>query len=74
MNKPKSSETGNSIWQQYMAAAFGNPTLNPNDIVGKTYFAAEGFVDELKRKGVEYAQIVGRVTENHPGQIIVSIG
>jgi hypothetical protein len=35
---------------------------------------AEDFVDELKSKGVEFVQIVGRVTENHPGQIIVSNG
>jgi len=33
---------------------------------------AEGFVDDLRSQGVEFAQKIGRVTKEHPGQIIVS--
>lgn len=45
--KPANSKEGQSIWQQYIAALFGNPTLNPNDIVGKIYYAAESAMDDV---------------------------
>lgn len=48
--KPVSGKKGQSIFQQYMAALFGNPTLNPNDIIGRHYFAIESSYDELLEK------------------------
>lgn len=38
---------GQTIWQQYLSSIFGNPTLNPNDIVGTFYFATESIYDDV---------------------------
>jgi hypothetical protein len=59
---------GQSIWQQYLASIFGNPTINPNEIVGRTYFALENAYDDLLNRvyestvGAAKAEIGGKVT------------
>ena len=41
------AQKGQSVWQNYIAALSGNPTLNPNDVVGKAYFTAENLYDNM---------------------------
>lgn len=43
----EASKKGQTIYQQYLSSMFGNPTINPNDIVGRTYFTLESGYDEI---------------------------
>ncbi|KKM93215.1 hypothetical protein LCGC14_1210590, partial [marine sediment metagenome] len=43
----QSAAKGQSVWQQYLASIFGNPTLNPNDMIGTSYFAIESLYDDV---------------------------
>jgi len=38
---------GESPWQMYTASIMGNPSINPNDIAGRGYFAIENIMDNM---------------------------
>lgn len=49
-----------------------DPQTSGGLLISISALVAEDFVDQLKNAGVEYAEIVGHVTEENTGQIIVS--
>ena len=57
-----------------LVQVFYDPQTSGGLLISLSTLAAEDLVDEPKSNGVGFAQIVGRVTEKHVGQIIVSNG